>query len=149
MKLNKLSMNTDCTNQCDELTLNEFLKRHSNIIVDPGINWCGLQQVTEEQLAQLKEIFKREKIYQYDVYEKSFGLVGHMSHVIQARKWFNDPKCLPGKQEKSRLITQLQEAKRSGKHTGIHPRVYDELLEKLYAIPDTEDIEGYSLRYHY
>lgn len=130
MNLNKLNLDSEGSITCNEFTLNEFLKRHSNIIVSPGINWCGLQQVTEEQLAQLKEIFKREKIYQYDVYEKSFGLVGHMSHVIQARKWFNDPKCLPGKQEKSRLIEQLQEAKLSGKHIGIQ-HIRSSLLQTL------------------
>lgn len=132
----------------DEVTLNEFLKQNSNIIVTPGVNWCHLSQVTEQQLAALKIIFKREYI-RYDVPVKSVGLEGHLSHVIKDRKWLQDPRCLPGKKEKARLISQLEEAKRTKKHTGIAPEAYDGLLEKLYAMPDVDDIEGYSLRYHY
>lgn len=131
-----------------DITLNGFLKQNPNIIVKPGVNWCHLFQVSEEQLCSLQKIFARDGV-RYTVGEKSVGLQGHLSHVISHRKWFQDPKCLPGKKEKAWLIAGLEEAKRSKKRTGIAPEAYDELLEKLYSLPDTEDIEGYALSFHY
>lgn len=139
-----------CNEQKSEeaMTLNEFLKANPNIIVAPGTNWCSLRQVSDEQLAQLERIFKREGI-RCRIDGKFVGLHGHAVHVLQDRKWLQDPKFLPGKQEKAWLISQLEEAKQTGEYTGISPEFCDELLEKLYAMPGTEDIEGYDLQFHY
>lgn len=143
------TMSLDAGNpKSEEISLNDFLKRNSKILVDPGINWCHLYQVTEEQLIELTAIFKREHI-RYDVYEKTVGLSGPLSQKIKLRKWFASGGSLPGLEERTRIIDELEEAKRTKKFTGIAPEAYDGLLEKLYAMPDTEDIEGYSLRYHY
>lgn len=104
--------------------------------------------MSDEQLAQLERIFKREGI-RCRIDGKYVGLHGHMVHAIKARKWLQDPKCLPGKKEKAWLISELEETKGAGEYIGITPRFCDELLDKLYAMPDTEDIEGYDLQFHY
>lgn len=143
-------LNLDAGNTAnDEITLNDFLKKNHNILVNPGINWCHLHQVTEEQLAELKVIFKRERM-RYDVYEKTIGLSGPLSEKIKLRKWFTNGGSLPGVKERTQLITELEEAKRTKKFTGIAPEAYDGLLEKLYAMEELPaDIEGYTLRFHY
>lgn len=144
MSLNKMNLFGDKK----ELSLNEFLQQNKNILVESGFNWCRLYQVTEEQVQTLGEIFKREG-FRYDRYEKSFGVEGHLAHVVSLRGWFNVPEKFPGRREKHRLMQQLEEYKASGKFSGIAPEAYDELIDRLKQVPDAADIEGYSLRYHY
>lgn len=144
------TMNLDAGNlKSEEITLGDFLRRNPKILVDPGINWCHLYQVTEEQLIELRVIFKRERI-RYDVYEKTVRLIGPLSKKIKLRKWFSDNGNLPGLKERALIISELEEAKRTKKFTGIAPEAYDGLLEKPYAMEGlSEDIEGYTLRFHY
>lgn len=146
--MNVKAMNILDSDSPNNMGLRDFLNQCENIIIEPGINWCHLRLVTEEQLETLKSIFKREQI-RYNIYEKTVGMVDHFSNIVKAREWFNSPKKYPGQKEKAWLIEKLQLYKVNGEFTGIAPEAYDELLEKLYAIPDKPDIEGYSLRYHY
>ena len=149
MAVNRMNLGCGTESGGEELTLNECLNRHPKILVEPGINWCHLHQVTEEQLEELRAIFKRERI-RYDVYEKSVGLSGPLSQKIKLRKWFTPGGSLPGVKERVALINELEEAKQTKKFTGISPEAYDGLLEKLYAMEGlTDDIEGYYLRFHY
>ena len=130
-------------------SIKEFLERYPNVIEEPGINWCFLHQVTEDQLIVLKDFFNKNGI-RYCIYEKTVGIEGDPSNVLQIRKHLFDEMLYPGVKEKERLIEQIEYLQKN--HSMTTPFMeedYPIILKKLRDLPDKEDIEGYSLRYHY
>lgn len=126
----------------------EFVGSCSNIIADPGINWFSLYQVTEDQLVTLHKILHRDGS-RHDISKvQDVGLTVHFARKVDLRNWYQDEKLWPGKEEKRKTIEELKKFKETGEHTGIAKEAYDDLLSRLEAIPDFDDVVGYSLHIH-
>lgn len=136
----------DCENRIHSIP--EFLRLNRNVIADPGVEGCTLYQVTEKQLILLKDYFKSSGI-QFEVCTKGPGICAGLLIALRLRKWLTEPSLYPGRKEKEILIERITRVKETLSSVGIDPSDYDELLERLYKVPDTEDIVGYSLRYNY
>lgn len=148
MKIKRMSLGDGEKKPSVSVRMNEFIESCPNIIVDPGINWCHLHQVTEEQLSVLKGLFKEGGI-QFTAYQPEWGLQEYPSIIIRLRRWFQRPELGPGRKEKAKLISVIHRWKETGEFTGIDPSAYDELLARLESLPDKDDIYGYTLRFHY
>ena len=131
------------------MTVSEFLKENPNIIVDPGMNWCTVHCLTEEQKDKFIELYKAgNPAPRYAVMPQT-GLIGiHISSIARLRNWFSGNPGI-GRQEKAYAIEQLKRYQETGEHSGISPSAYPELIEKLEKLPDCDDIEGYCIHYHY
>lgn len=129
-------------------TLWNFVESNTNIILDNGINWFTLYQVTEDQLVTLRKILQRD-FRRYDInLEPDVGLLANFASRIRLRKLYLDERLWPGKEEKCKTIAEIKKYKETGEHTGIHPDSYDKLLVRLEAISDFDDIVGYAIHIH-
>lgn len=137
---------SDNANHIDSIP--EFLRLNHNVIADPGVDGCTLYQVTEQQLVLLKNYFEDSGI-QFEVCTKGTGICAGLLIALRLRKWLTDPSLYPGRKEKKVLIDRISRVKETLFSIGIDSSEYDEVLERLYKVPDTEDIVGYSLRYNY
>lgn len=145
-----LCSNWLCENAEEKLPgLWEFVDSCSNIIVGPGINWFDLYQVTEEQLIMIRKILESNGSRHDDPKGPDTGLPVHFARRIDLREWYHDEELWPGKEEKSKTIKEIKKYKETGEFTGIAKEAYDNLLVNLEAIPDFDDVVGYSLHIHY
>lgn len=128
--------------------LNDFLYKCKNIIHGRGINWFTLYCVTEEQKPTLDFILSRHGM-RHDV-RRTLGIEEHFSSTVQLRAWYKNPDLLPGRVEKEKYINRLEEliSSENPEFTGISPEAYPELLERLKAAPDKDDIDGYTYHIH-
>ena len=148
MEVKKLSLDDKAVHK---KSIYEWMREEEqkNVVCDCGINWGTVYFLTDRQVEEFVEIYRRTfEAPRYSV-EKHTGLCGmHLSHIMRIRSWLHWDEVPIGVKEKKHIIDIVERAIYEGEFTGISPSVYPEIIEKVIACEDVPDVEANYIHFH-